>query len=86
MHMRYNNNVYRSRQGVIAGTRGNTGGIGNNGLANVGLFNVGDFNIGIGNYGAYNLGIGLTGTGQIGIGGFDWLNPYNYYYPSGYYY
>jgi PPE-repeat protein len=61
-------------------------GIGNNGLGNVGLFNFGSFNIGIGNYGAYNLGIGLTGTGQIGIGGFDWLNPYNYYYPYGGYY
>ena len=61
-------------------------GTGNNGLANVGLFNFGSFNVGIGNYGAYNLGIGLTGTGQIGIGGFDWLNPYNYYYPYGGYY
>jgi PPE-repeat protein len=61
-------------------------GFGNNGLANVGIFNIGSFNIGIGNYGAYNLGIGLTGTGQVGIGGFDWLNPYNYYYPYGGYY
>ena len=61
-------------------------GIGNNGLGNVGIFNFGSFNVGIGNYGAYNLGIGLTGTGQIGIGGFDWLNPYNYYYPYGGYY
>ena len=32
MHMRSNNNVYRSRQGVIPGARGNSGGIGNNGL------------------------------------------------------
>ena len=33
MHMRYNNNIYRSRQGVIPGARGNTGGIaGNNGF------------------------------------------------------
>jgi PPE-repeat protein len=61
-------------------------GIGNSGYANFGLFNIGNFNVGIGNYGAYNLGIGLTGTGQIGIGGFDWLNPYNYYYPYGGYY
>jgi hypothetical protein len=32
MHMRSNNNVYRSRQGVIPGARGNSGGIGNNDL------------------------------------------------------
>jgi hypothetical protein len=47
MHMRYNNNIYRSRQGVIPRTRGNEGGFaGNNGFrGNNGMRAVGGNNI-----------------------------------------